>query len=189
MATIKADRPVCAFLDLIAASEGTSTHPLTRADGYDVIVTGIDGPHIFGDFSCHPFALGRKPIVVRAAQAARIAEPAEPGPFQPKVIEPMKPAVESTASGRYQIILPTWETLCSYGRTPTFAPTFQDLAAIQLLAECRALDDLHAGHIAAAIDKACETWGSFPGNPYQQGGRSLDWLLDTYTKCLEAQSV
>lgn len=46
-----------AFGDLLAYSEGTSTSPATRNNGYDVIVTGIDGkPEIFTDYSDHPFA-------------------------------------------------------------------------------------------------------------------------------------
>ena len=50
-----------AFLDTLAFSEGTSNHPLTVNDGYDVIVTGVDGPEVFTDYSAHPFANGRKP--------------------------------------------------------------------------------------------------------------------------------
>lgn len=45
---------VAAFLDMLARSEGTSTSPATKCDGYDVIVyrTGIDRkPEIFTDFS------------------------------------------------------------------------------------------------------------------------------------------
>lgn len=43
MAVIKTHPNVAAFLDTLAFSEGTATHPLTRNNGYDVIVTGIDG--------------------------------------------------------------------------------------------------------------------------------------------------
>lgn len=44
-----------AFLDMLAVSEGTSTSPITRCDGYDVIVTGADRkPEIFSDFRMHP---------------------------------------------------------------------------------------------------------------------------------------
>ncbi len=35
------------FLDLIAWSEGTNTSPLTKNDGYDVIVSGVTGPEGF----------------------------------------------------------------------------------------------------------------------------------------------
>lgn len=60
MAVIKVHPNVTAFLDILAFSEGTVTHPLTRNQGYDVVVTGIDGkPEIFTDYSDHPFAHGR----------------------------------------------------------------------------------------------------------------------------------
>lgn len=189
MATLKLDKPVAAFLDLIAASEGTSTAALTRADGYDIIVTGVDGPHLFTDFSCHPFSLGRPPILVREARAAGVEVFENPASKQIGHALPAVTEVRSTASGRYQIILPTWEALCQKSCSRTFSPPNQDFAAVLLLAECRAYDELLAGHISTAIDKACETWASFPGNPYQQGGKSLDWLLTTYDRCLQAQSV
>jgi muramidase (phage lysozyme) len=189
LATLKVDKPIAAFLDLLAASEGTSTHPLTRADGYDVIVSGVDGPHLFTVFCCHPFSFGRPPILVRAGKDATYSS-IKPGTTgKPIQLTPAVAEVRSTASGRYQLILPTWEALCQKYGSRTFSPQNQDLVAIQLLAECRAYDELLAGHIAAAIDKACEAWASFPGNPYQQGGRTLGWLLTTYAACLAAQSV
>jgi muramidase (phage lysozyme) len=189
LATLKLDKPVAAFLDLIAASEGTSTNPLTRADGYDIIVTGVDGPHLFTDFSVHPFSLGRPPILVRAGKDATYSSIITGTAGKPIQLTPAVAEVRSTASGRYQLILPTWAALCQKCGSRTFSAANQDLAAIQLLLGCGAYDELLAGHISTAIDKACETWASFPGNPYQQGGRSLDWLLTTYEKCLEAQSV
>jgi len=37
-----------AFLDVVATSEGTCTSPATKNNGYDVIVTGVDGkPEVF----------------------------------------------------------------------------------------------------------------------------------------------
>ncbi|STJ52172.1 phage lysin [Escherichia coli] len=39
---------------MLAVSEGTANHPLTKNRGYDVIVTGLDGkPEIFTDYSDH----------------------------------------------------------------------------------------------------------------------------------------
>ncbi|MBM0917129.1 lysozyme, partial [Escherichia coli] len=40
MAGIKTHPNDAAFLDTLAVSEGTETHPLTKNNGYDVIVTG-----------------------------------------------------------------------------------------------------------------------------------------------------
>ena len=49
---------LAAFLSLIGWSEGSS---------YDTIVTGINGPATFTDFSDHPFApqFNRPPVIVR----------------------------------------------------------------------------------------------------------------------------
>src|SRR5579863_9314951 len=74
------------FLDTIAYSEGTSTSPHSQNDGYDVIVTGVDGHHEFNDYSDHPFANGEPPIVIRNST----------------------PPLMSTASGRYQLLARYW---------------------------------------------------------------------------------
>jgi muramidase (phage lysozyme) len=158
-------KPVAAFLDLIAHSEGTSTSKNTRDDGYDIIVSGVDGPHTFSDYSAHPFAAGRAPIIVRAAPAL----------------------LKSTASGRYQITLPTWRSLCELNTLGTFSPENQDLAAIDLLRQCHAYELITASKIAAAIEACCETWASFAGNNYGQGGRTLAWLQEEYTSLLAAE--
>ena len=41
------DPKLKSFLDLVAWSEGTSTSTHTQNDGYDVVVSGVDGPEIF----------------------------------------------------------------------------------------------------------------------------------------------
>jgi muramidase (phage lysozyme) len=165
MARLALVKNVAAFLDLIATSEGTSNSKVTHDDGYDIIVSGINGPNIFTDYSAHPFAAGRAPIIVCT---------------HPKLLE-------STASGRYQIILPTWKHIAHIRNLTVFSPQNQDLAAETLLEECHAVDLITAGKIASAIETVSETWASFPGNSYGQGGKSLTWLLDTYATLLAAQ--
>ena len=64
MPVINTHQNIAAFLDMLAVSEGTANHPLTKNRGYDVIVTGLDGkPEIFTDYSDHPFAHGR-PVAI-----------------------------------------------------------------------------------------------------------------------------
>lgn len=166
MARISCAPSVAAFLDLTAASEGTSTAPNTHDDGYDVLVSGVDGPNQSSDYSTHPFELGRAPIIVRR---------------EPELLV-------STASGRYQINLPTWRDIAEARGLVTFSPQNQDLAALELLSRCRALDFIMAGVIPRAITAASGTWASFPGNSYGQGGRSLEWLQQTYAACLAARA-
>lgn len=157
-------KPVAAFLDLIAQSEGTNTSKATHDDGYDIIVSGVNGHNSFSDYSAHPFAAGRAPIIVRPAPAL----------------------IESTASGRYQIILPTWKHIAAARGLGTFSPQNQDVAALELLSECHAMDLITTNKIAAAIEACCKTWASFPGNSYGQGGRTLAWLQQAYTSLLAA---
>ena len=165
MARLALVKPLAAFLDLVASSEGTTHNTATHDDGYDVIVEGIHGPNSFADYSAHPFASGRAPVIVRTAPTL----------------------LESTASGRYQITLPTWEEISKRRALGTFSPQNQDMAALELLEQCGAAALVSAGKIEAAIEAACETWASFPGNSYGQGGRTLAWLLEEYNTLLAAQ--
>lgn len=110
MAVIKTHPNVAAFLDTLAFSEGTATHPLTRNNGYDVIVTGIDGkPEIFTDYRDHPFAGGRPAKVFN------------------------RRGEKSTASGRYQQLYLFWPHYKKQLALPDFSPASQDRLAIQLI--------------------------------------------------------
>ena len=189
MASIGGDRRITAFLDLIAASEGTSSSPVTKSDGYDIIVSGIEGHNRFDDFSTHPFAGGRSPILVREAK-----EPVQAvtDPYTGFVLHPSKPAVtalRSTASGRYQITLETWRELAAVLHLKLFNPSCQDSGAMVLLFQRRADSLLLQGMCAEAILACNKVWASFPGNKYGQGGRSLDWLISTYHTMLAGQSA
>ena len=189
MATLNAPKPVKAFLDLIAASEGTSSPPLTRAGGYDVIVSGTDGHHVFTDFATHPFALGRAPILVEAAQPAEYEPCDGTSTAAPREVKPAVPALHSTASGRYQLILPTWAEISTLMHLGTFSAQNQDAAALRILDECHATELILALEIEAAIEKACDVWASFPGNLYHQGGRPIQWLLTHWQMYLGAQNA
>ena len=189
MASIGGDRRITAFLDLIAASEGTSSSPVTKSDGYDIIVSGIKGHNRFDDFSAHPFAGGRSPILVREAK-----EPVQAvtDPYTGFVLHPSKPAVtalRSTASGRYQITLETWRELAAVLHLKLFNPSCQDSAAMELLFKHQADQLLLQGKCAEAILTCNKVWASFPGNKYGQGGRSLDWLISTYHTMLSGQEA
>lgn len=70
----------------------------------------------------------------------------------------------STAAGRYQILKGTAKML----KMPDFTPESQDLAAIQLIKQAKAYDDVIAGNWEAAIKKTNKVWASLPGSPYGQ---------------------
>ena len=150
------DPKLKAFLDLIAFSEGTSTSPITQNDGYDVIVSGINGPAIFTDYSDHPFASGGS-VTVRSV-----------------------PLLQSTAAGRYQILARYWSAYKAQLNLPDFSPQSQDAVALQQIKERKAIPMIEAGDIQGAITACSNIWASLPGNDYAQGGKSMDELLGQY---------
>lgn len=158
------DPKLRAFLDLIAFSEGTSTHPLTKNDGYDVIVSGVDGAHIFSDYSDHPFAAGQPHIVIRRA-----------------------PLLVSSAAGRYQLELKWWRIYRAQLGLKDFSPASQDAVALQQIRERKAIPMILAGHVDQAIAACSNIWASFPGNTYAQGGKSMETLLAKYSSLAGGQ--
>lgn len=149
------------FLDLIAWSEGTSTNPLSKCGGYDVVVTGHDGPEIFSDFSNHPFAQGRP---------AKLIRPAHDGVG----------ALYSTAAGRYQLLLRYWRSYQGMLHLPDFSPSSQDAVALRQIHEQGADPAIEAGDIEDAIYKCANIWASLPGNTYRQGGHTIEALVKQY---------
>lgn len=154
---------VLAFFDLIARSEGTSTHPLTKDDGYDIIVSGVDGLHSFTSYAAHPFADGRPPVLVSH------------GP----------PVLESTASGRYQQRLRNWQVYRIQLNLPDFGHESQDKMAFQEMNECHAVPFILADNVAAAVHACRSRWASFPGGTSGQPAHSMEQLLAWYADLLE----
>lgn len=141
-----------AFLIMLGYSEGTASSPATQNDGYDVIVTGVDGhPEIFTDYTDHPFADGRPAKVINHA------------------------GLKSSASGKYQFIIRTWRALKDQLSLPDFGPVAQNAAAAELIRQRGAMPDLLAGRLSAAILKCCEEWASLPaGHSGQHQNRYSD---------------
>ncbi|MCG6541901.1 glycoside hydrolase family 104 protein [Pseudomonas sp. KSR10] len=143
---------VCAFLDLIAWSEGTDNgRQATKDDGYDVVVGG----GLFESYADHPRRLISLPSL----------------------------GIKSTAAGRYQILSRYWDHYRKQlGLVGGFTPENQDRIALQLIRECRALDDIKAGRIAEAIHKCRSRWASLPGAGYGQHEHKVGNLLAAYSK-------
>lgn len=152
-----------AFLDMVAFSEGTSTNSLTKNNGYDVIVTGIDGPEIFDVYVDHPFAFGRPAKIIRHV-----------------------PLLTSTASGRYQLLLRYWRAYKEMLNLPDFSPASQDAVALRQIKEQGACVHLESGDIAGAIRQCANIWASLPGNDYNQGGHDSATLVAKYQELLQA---
>ena len=79
----------------------------------------------------------------------------------------------TTASGKYQITQSTFRGIQKQYGLKDFSEQSQDLAAIALLKEKGALDDVVNGRWAEAIRKTNKTWAALPGSPYAQP--SVSW--------------
>lgn len=145
-----------AFLDMIAFSEGTCKpkHALTKNDGYDVIVTGSEGPEIFTDYTQHPF-VNRKPKHISGN-------------------------LYSSASGRYQFMRKDWEHYRDALGLEDFGPESQDKWALQLIRERGALPLIDAGQFDLAVKRCKNIWASLPGAGYGQPEHSLEKLRTAY---------
>jgi len=88
--------------------------------------------------------------------------------------------LKSTAAGRYQFLARTWDALAARLGLHDFSPRNQDLAAIELIRERHALDDVNAGRFDAAVTKCAPIWASLPGAGYGQRERSLVDLRKAY---------
>lgn len=120
-------------------------------DGYNVMFGG----ETFSDYSDHP----RKRISKKMGNVV----------------------ITSTAAGRYQFLSRTWDAIvATYGFKGRFIPEAQDLAAIKLIKERKAYDDIIDGRFAQAVAKCSNIWASFPGAGYGQPEKKLEVLEKAY---------
>lgn len=88
----------------------------------------------------------------------------------------------SSAAGRYQILARTWDGVRGKLGLTDFSPTSQDAAALELIRERGALNDVRAGRVQDAIAKVAKVWASLPGAGYNQPERKLSALLGVYAQ-------
>lgn len=87
----------------------------------------------------------------------------------------------STAAGRYQINVPTWDTDIQPAlHLPDFGPESQDRAALYLMTISGALDYIHAGQLQAAIDRCGGRWASLPSSRYPQPRRTYQFCVQAF---------
>jgi len=145
-----------ALLETIAYAEGTSTSPITKDEGYDVIVSGVDGPEIMTSYVDHPFANGRKSKVINSK------------------------GLTSNAAGKYQQMLKDWAHYKKLLGLFDFGPIAQDRLAIQHIRECRALVLIENGDFEGTIERIRNIWASLPGAGYGQREHNFNDLLAVY---------
>ena len=141
-----------AFLNMLAWAE-IGTEMLAASDhGYNILVGSLPGRmKLFTDYSDHPRKMMR-----------------------------LTPTVHSTAAGRYQILMRTYDHYRVLLKLPDFSPSSQDAIAVQLIKERRALQDIYEGKIIEAIGKVKNIWASLPGAGYGQREHRIEPLMIAY---------
>lgn len=74
----------------------------------------------------------------------------------------------TTAAGKYQFINKTWNGLAKKLNLPDFSPANQDKAAIELIRQNGALDNVLAGDYKGAVGKLGGVWASLPSSTAPQ---------------------
>lgn len=88
----------------------------------------------------------------------------------------------STGAGRYQILERFWDAYKIQLKLPDFGPLSQDMIAIQLMRETKAVPMLERGDIEGALAAMRSRWASLPGAGYGQHEHQLANLLAAYTR-------
>ena len=105
----------------------------------------------------------------------------------PGVYVKLNAKLTSSAAGRYQVLEKFAKHYMKQLGLPDFGPASQDKIALQLIRECKALDDIDEGRIHQAIYKCRSRWASFPPPPgagklYNQRAESIDKMLEIFKK-------
>lgn len=152
-----------AYLDMIAWSEIGPDLLAVSDNGYNVCVGSTAArPILFPDYSRHP-----------GYEATHY--PDGPGVSR-------NSAMNSDAAGRYQFMGRYWPAYKKQLALPDFGPQSQDTWCLQLIRECRALDDVDAGRLSQAIQKCRSRWASFPGAGYGQHEHDYKTLEMAYRR-------
>lgn len=93
-----------------------------------------------------------------------------------------KLGIQSTASGRYQLLRRYYDAYRKTLGLKDFSPLSQDLIALQQMRERGALPLIQAGKIPEAIKAVRNIWASLPGAGYGQHEHKLADLLAVYRK-------
>lgn len=97
-----------------------------------------------------------------------------------RLVDLPKLGIKSTAAGRYQVLAKYYDHYRKQLGLSNFGPINQDRIALQLIRECKAIEDIRAGNIAAAIAKCRSRWASLPGAGYGQHEHKPTTLLAAF---------
>lgn len=149
---------VSAFLWMIRCAEGTA-----GSDGYRLMFGG----RRFSSYADHP----RQPMQFTDKAGRRLWSSAA-GAYQFLAVSPLPTGGWTKVN--------TWDRIAEKLGLLDFSPTSQDAAAVALIDEAGALNDVKAGRFAAAVAKVRGIWASLPGAGYSQPERGFDWIEAKY---------
>jgi len=144
----------CAFLDMIAWSEIGPQLLAESDDGYNVLVGSTPAsPDLFPSYAQHP-----------------------------NILVTVRPGLQSTAAGRYQLLYRWWTAYQQQLHLQDFGPVSQDLVALQQIRERGALPIIDAGDFAGAVARCSNLWASLPGAGYGQHEQQMASLQAAYQR-------
>lgn len=151
-----------AFLDMIAYSEIGPQLLAASDNGYNVIVgSTASHPVLMTTYSDHPRKIINLEIDHDDGTVTKL---------------------QSSAAGRYQILKRYYDWYKTMLKLKDFGKDAQDAIAIQLIKECKALQDIEAGRFETALIKCNSRWASLPGAGYDQHENEVKPLLAAYIK-------
>jgi muramidase (phage lysozyme) len=149
-----------AYLSMIRHAEGT-----TGPNGYRKRFGG----GYFSGFVDHP-----RIAVQFTDNAGRKLWTSAAGAYQFMAVSPIPGQL-----GRFTKV-DTWDRVARKLSLTDFGPESQDAAALYLIDEAGALNDVRAGRFADAVHKTRRIWASLPGAGYDQPEKSLASLESVY---------
>lgn len=156
------NKNVKAFLAVLRWSENKAN--VSDESRYRTLYGGT----LFSDYSDHPFLTGEW-------KGAKLPDSYCRGAG-------LSPGCITTAAGAYQFISSTWKRMRDKLDLKDFSPASQDLAAIQLIKDRKALTFVENGRFEEAVSLLRVEWASLPGSGVGQPTNSLASLASIYLR-------
>jgi lysozyme len=98
----------------------------------------------------------------------------------PRKLIKVREGLWSTAAGRYQILTRNYDAYRRLLKLKDFSPASQDAIALQMIKECKAIEDIDNGRFDNAVVKTAHIWASLPGAGYHQHENKINALRAAY---------
>lgn len=151
-----------AFRDMIGFSEGVMNRHTATFQPVDPYTVCYGLKYFMTTFTDHPTSLG----LWKGEPLDALGEKYK--------------GMHSTAAGKYQITVHTWVPIKASLALLDFGHSSQDAACDLLIRQCKALDLVDSGQVAAAIALCHPIWASLPGSTAGQPITPIAKLLQAY---------